>query len=137
MKLKRDNNGNIGMSEENVINFANHYLEIMTKINTGESLSEDEKTNLMLLLHTTANQMLEEPIKFLNKKSKGRPDKGTKKLIRKTIRMFLATGTLTFKEAKQKTQRWLREQGYFISLESISKQAQGMDISKYIKKRGK
>lgn len=137
MKLKRDNNGNIGMSEENVINFANHYLEIMTKINTGENLSEDEKTNLMLLLHKTANEMLIEPTKFLNKKPKGRPNKGTKQLVRKTIRMFLATGTLSFKEAKRKAEKWLSRQGHSISLESIEKQAQGMDISKYIKKKGK
>ena len=136
MKLRRDSDNNIGMNEENIINFANHYLEIMTKINKGEILSENEKTNLMLLLHKTANDMLKEPTKFLNKKPKGRPDKGTKQLVRKTIRIFLATGTLTFKEAKQKTEKWLRERGHSRSLEAIEKQAQGMDISKYIKKKG-
>ncbi len=128
MKLRRDSDSNIGVSEENVMNFANHYLNIIEKINTGKELSEDEKSHVMLLLHKSALDMLKNPKKYLNKKPIGRPNQFTKERVKKYIHTLLAVGAAkTLAEAREKTAEHFK-----MDLETVERDSRSMNINKYI-----
>lgn len=128
MKLRRDSDGNIGVSEENVMNFANHYLNIIEKINTGKELSEDEKSNVMLLLHKSALDMLKNPKKYLNKKPRGRTNQFTEERVKKYINTLLAVGAAkTLAEAREKTAEHFK-----MDLETVERNSRNMNIDKYI-----
>ncbi|MEG2273108.1 MAG: hypothetical protein RSA22_14770 [Acinetobacter sp.] len=128
MKLRRDSDGNIGVSEENVINFANHYLNIIEKINTGKELSDDEKLHVMLLLHKSAHDMLKNPKKYLNKKPRGRTNQFTGDKVKKYINTLLAVGTAkTLFEAREKTADHFK-----MDFDTVERNSRSMDIDKYI-----
>lgn len=129
MKLTLDNECNIGVSEENIINFANHYLEIVSKINTGKELSDDEKSHVMLLLHKSAHDMIKNPKKYLNKKPRGRTNKFTGDKVKKYINTLLAVGAAkTLAEAREKTAEHFK-----MDLETVERNSRSMNIDKYLK----
>lgn len=125
-KLYMDNDGHIGLSIENVENFANYYLSLVEKLKLREeNLSEDDRLYLMLLLKETATKMLENPSNFLKKKNRGRPNENTNQRIKRTMCMFYALGLArNLEEARAKTATHLDK-----SLDAIEKGAKGLTLA--------
>lgn len=127
-ELLMDNNCHIGMSIENIQNWAEYYLTLKDKLSRGQQLTINDQLHLQLLLHDVASKMLNSPESYLNKQEKGRPNQQTKLKVRRHITiLFAINAASSLKEAREKTAKHFK-----MSYEAVDKASRNMDLSKYL-----
>lgn len=130
LKLSIDQYCRIGMSVENIQNWAEYYLVIKDKISKEQELNSDEKCAVMRLLLNTAESMKAKPEQFLNSKPVGRSKSFTKERARKHIQILLQLGVASsLKEARNKTAEYLK-----ICYDSVERYSRNLDVDERKKK---
>lgn len=122
-RLVTDENGEIGISIENIESWSKHYASILESMKT-DSIQFDGKFEVMSLLYRVSKDMAADPEKFLIKKKPGRPKNNTKIKVRRTMCMFYQLNRAsTLMEAKELTAKHLGK-----SFDAVDKAARGFTL---------